>query len=177
MASEQVYSFISKIRSATLKNSPTPPTTSMVDTPSSSYRDLTVSRKGVIGSFSFRTSCCMIASRNMKLLAQVSSSSKRSSEPSSIFCEIVREKIGTLVHIESTDRIPIELDFISLLYGFRRPNAPTQHGVISGWYIIRLLYAMTKPYLPQQYSKPGLWIHWHLLLKMIRCPFRKGDSE
>ena len=57
--------------------------TKIVDTSISSYTSRIRSTKGVMGSWSFWTSCCIRASRTIKLVADVSSSSNNTSAPTS----------------------------------------------------------------------------------------------
>mmetsp|Transcript_66117 Transcript_66117/g.91965 ORF Transcript_66117/g.91965 Transcript_66117/m.91965 type:complete len:244 (+) Transcript_66117:213-944(+) len=77
------YSSIMITESATLKKSPLPPTTRTVETPCSSSSDRTLQTKAVIGSLSGATSAFIFSSRIMKLVAQVSSSTRRVVHPTS----------------------------------------------------------------------------------------------
>ena len=56
----------------------------MVEIPAFSYRSPARSRKGVMGSLSRLITCCMNSSRTMKLVAEVSSSIRKSLVPASI---------------------------------------------------------------------------------------------
>ena len=65
------------------KNAPELPATRMVEIPAFSYRSPALDKNGVIGSLSGLTTFCIKASRTIKLVAEVSSSSKSSLLPAS----------------------------------------------------------------------------------------------
>ena len=77
------YRSICTTWSATSKYAPELPATMTVDIPNISYRSLTRSIKGVIGSISRWMTLCISSSRTMKLVALVSSSIKNVLAPAS----------------------------------------------------------------------------------------------
>ena len=74
--------------SAIWKNAPELPATRMVEIPRFSYKSLALERKGVIGSLSGLTTFCMKASRTIKFVAEVSSSSRNRWLPASMLSTI-----------------------------------------------------------------------------------------